>query len=246
MSTPNQSSLRHAWEAEAQAWLAWTRHGHDSFDRFHREQFLALVPAPGRLTVDVGCGEGRVARALKAAGHTVVGFDGSPILVDAARKADPSIPVHVADALALPLADAEADLAIAFMCLHDFDDLDGAVREIARVLPVDGRLCLAIVHPINSAGGFSSSDSDSPFTINGSYLDVNRYSDHIERDGLTMTYHSCHRPLEHYITALQENKLVIEVLREPRVPEHAVQDASDRRWQRLPLFLHVRARKLAR
>jgi SAM-dependent methyltransferase len=207
---------------------------------------LALVPAPGRLTVDVGCGEGRLTRVLKAAGHTVVGVDSSPTLVDAAREADPSIPVHVADAATLPLVDGEADLAIAFMCLHDFDDLDRAIREIARVLTNDGRLCLAVVHPINSAGRFSSFDPDSPFTINSSYLGVHRYSDRIERDELTMTFHSCHRPLERYTAALEENKLVIELLHEPAVPEDAVQDASDRRWQRLPLFLHIRARKLER
>lgn len=36
---------------------------------------------PGRLTVDVGCGEGRLGRVLVGSGHRVVGFDandGSP------------------------------------------------------------------------------------------------------------------------------------------------------------------------
>jgi ubiquinone/menaquinone biosynthesis C-methylase UbiE len=60
--------------------------------------------------------------------------------------------VRLADAAALPLDDASADLAIAFMSLHDIDAMSAAVREIARVLEPGGRLCLASVHPINSAG----------------------------------------------------------------------------------------------
>ena len=43
--------------------------------------FLELVPEAGRLTIEVGCGEGRVARELLALGHRVVGFDASPALL---------------------------------------------------------------------------------------------------------------------------------------------------------------------
>jgi SAM-dependent methyltransferase len=246
VSSSEYSSLREAWETHAQEWVAWSRRpGHDSFDRFHREQFLSLVPAPGRLTVDVGCGEGRLSRALKAAGHNVVGVDCSATLVAAAREAEPLIPVYLADAAMLPLADGEADLALAFMSLQDIDDMEGAVRELARVLTAGGCLRVAIVHPINSAGRFSSDAPDSPFVVEGSYLDVHRYTRRLERDELTMTFHSEHSPLERYAKALERNGLLIEALREPAVPERAVRDAASRRWQRVPLFLHLRARKLS-
>jgi hypothetical protein len=36
---------------------------------------------------------------------------------------------------------------------------------------------------------------------------------------------------------------VVEALREPAVPEEAIASESERRWQRLPLFLHMRASK---
>lgn len=40
-------------------------------------------------------------------------------------------------------------------------------------------MCLAIVHPINSAGFFDGDDDDrdAPFVINGSYLRATRYTD---------------------------------------------------------------------
>ena len=80
--------LSDAWEAEAEDWVRWARApGHDSYWTFHRDAFLALLPGPGRLTVDVGCGEGRLTRDLAALGHRVVGLDRSRTLVRYAAAA---------------------------------------------------------------------------------------------------------------------------------------------------------------
>jgi SAM-dependent methyltransferase len=236
--------LSQSWEAHASEWIEWARAaGHDSYWRFHRDQFLRLLPPPGRRTVDIGCGEGRLTRHLKSLGHAVVGIDASPSLVAAARAFDPSMDVRLADAAALPLEDASVDLAVAFMSLHDIDAMSSAVREIVRVLDPCGRLCLAIVHPINSSGHFETSEAHSPFVIKGDYLRAFSYSESIERDGLSMTFHSKHRPLESYFCALEGAGMVVEALREPSVPDHAVSTNAGRRWQRLPLFLHLRARR---
>jgi len=237
-------NLADSWEAQSEHWIRWARlPGFDSYWRYHRDQFLELLPPPNRRTVDVGCGEGRLTRHLKELGHQIVGVDASPSLVAAARELDPSMDIRLADAAALPLDDATADLAVAFMSLHDIDAMPLAVREIARILEPGGRLCFAIVHPINSAGHFERRDAHSPFAIEGDYLRPFRYSDTVERDGLIMTFHSQHRPVAAYFLALEEAGFLIEALREPGVPEHAIDSEASRRWQRLPLFLHVRARR---
>jgi SAM-dependent methyltransferase len=238
------ADLRAAWEQHAAEWALWAQTpGHDSYWQFHRDLFLELLPQPGRRTLDLGCGEGRLSRELKALGHRVAGADASPTLVAAAREADAELELHVADAAALPFEDRAFDVVVAFMSLQDVDDLEGAVRECARVLGPRGRLCLAIVHPVNSAGAFAGREPDSPFVIEGSYLDVSYYADELERDGLEMTFTSAHRPLERYTEALSAAGFLIERLREPSVPERAIAQESARRWQRLPLFLHVRALK---
>src|SRR5262245_13017160 len=127
--------LRERWEAHARQWIEWARApGHDSYWRHHRDQFLHLLPPAGRLPVDIGCGEGRFTRHLKALGHRIIGVDASPSMVAAARELDPSVDVRLADATALPFGDASADLAVAFMSLHDIDEMPAAVREVARVL----------------------------------------------------------------------------------------------------------------
>ena len=235
-------SLREAWEANASSFTAWARApAHDSYWRFHRDQFLEILPPPSGLTVDIGCGEGRLSRDLKARGHQVVGVDSSPTMVENARQADPSIEVHQADAATLPLGDAVADLAIAFMSLQDMDDMPAAIGEAARVLKRGGRLCVAIIHPLNSAGTFAGEDRDSPFVISGPYLDTFRYTDELERGGLSVTMASEHRPLEEYFAALTTAEFLVERLREPAVPEAAIRRPRQRRWQRVPMFLHIRA-----
>jgi SAM-dependent methyltransferase len=192
------------WEAHANEWIAWARTaGHDSYWRFHRDQFLEIVPPPERRTVDIGCGEGRLMRHLKKLGHDIVGVDASRSLVAAARELDPSMDIRLADAAALPLDDASADLVIAFMSLQDVEAMSAAVREVARVLEPGGRFCLAVVHPINSAGRFETDAADAPFVIKSDYLSAFTYADMVERDGLSTTFHSQHRPIESYFWRLK-------------------------------------------
>jgi 2-polyprenyl-3-methyl-5-hydroxy-6-metoxy-1,4-benzoquinol methylase len=93
---PFSGDVSQAWEDHAAEWLAWARApGHDSYWQFHRDQFLEIVPPPGRLTVDLGCGEGRLSGDLSRLGHRVVGIDASPTLVAAAREAHPAVEFHV-------------------------------------------------------------------------------------------------------------------------------------------------------
>jgi SAM-dependent methyltransferase len=232
------ADLRQAWEAEAERWTTWARSpGHDSYWRFHRDAFLELLPAPGRLTLDIGCGEGRLGRDLARRGHHVVGIDGAPTLARLAATHDQPQPVAVGDAARLPLCVGCADLVVAFMSLQDIDDVDSAVAEVARVLEPRGRFCLAIVHPLNSAGEFVGKEVQSPFVIDGSYFAPRRYVDHIERDGLHCTFASDHRTIEAFSRALERAGLLIEAIREVTDPEPAD------RWYRIPLFLQIRAVK---
>jgi SAM-dependent methyltransferase len=236
-------NLRAEWEQNAASFIAWARKpGLDSYWRFHRDQFLEIVPPPGHLTIDIGCGEGRVARELTARGHTVIALDASPTMVVHAKETAPDQSVVVADAAALPLLDGCADLAIAFMCLQDIDDLEQAFAEAGRVLEPNGRLCIAIVHPINSAGHFEDVQDESPFIIPGSYLDRFHYEDHMEREGVEVTFASVHRPLEMYVRALAAAGFLLELLQEPAMPDGGGSTRpNDRRWKRIPMFMHFRA-----
>jgi SAM-dependent methyltransferase len=109
------------------------------------------------------------------------------------------------------------------------DDMTGAVTEIARVLEPGGRLCLAIVHPLNRA----------PKALDN-YFAEQRFAE-LEVDGLHMTFEGIDRPLEAYTRALSGVGFLIEELREPK-PTTAALAAAPRlaKAARRPYFLHVR------
>ncbi len=67
----------------------------------------ALAPRGSRI-LDAGCGVGRVAAALAAAGHRAAGVDADPILIDRGRELYPGLPLAVLD-LAHLTAPALAD-----------------------------------------------------------------------------------------------------------------------------------------
>jgi SAM-dependent methyltransferase len=207
--------LRSAWQARADAWVRWARSPEldDVFWLFHLRCFLDLLPAPGRLTVDAGCGEGRLTRALAAAGHRVVGADTASALVKAALTHPHSAPAVVADATRLPFPGASADLVIAFMCLHDFDDMPAAVAEAARILTPGGHLAIALHHPFVTA------------RFAGAYLAEQRYTLTVQRDEASMTYEGTHRPLMAYSKALAAAGLTIETIREPARDHDGQSDA---------------------
>jgi SAM-dependent methyltransferase len=238
--------MRRGWESEAGNWAQFARTpGHDhSHKELNLPTLLGLLPPPGSLTLDVGCGEGRLGRVLRSQGHRVVGIDAAPTLVRLAATHEDPQSALVADAAWLPFHDGVFDLAVAYMTLHDIDRMPQAVAEIARALKRGGRLCLAIVHPLNSAGSFDSREATAPFVITGSYLEPSAVTSVVDRGGIAMTFHSEHRPLEAYGRALEAAGLLIEAIREVRPSDQqAADDPGERRWLRVPLFLHIRAVK---
>ncbi|HEU4399586.1 MAG TPA: class I SAM-dependent methyltransferase [Actinomycetota bacterium] len=235
-----------SWEWQAERWLRWARTpGHDAYWHYREGFFAEIVPEPGRRTLEVGCGEGRVARDLGHRGHRMVAVDASPTLVGHAADANPDGRYLVADAAALPFRDGSFDAVVAYNSLMDVDDMPAAVAEAARVLDTGGRLCVCVTHPTADAGRFAGDEPAAPFTIPGAYLGRHRLEeDTFERDGLEITFTGWRYALEEYAGALEAAGLLVERLREPAAPPAAVAlRPSYRRWQRLPMFLHLRAVK---
>ncbi len=229
------TSLREAWDRQSTEWARFVRTpGHDRSFRFNLACLLSLLPPPGRRTLDLGCGEGRVGRALIALGHRVVGVDASPGMVELAAESQEAV---VADAAALPFKDGTFDLVTAFMSLMDMDDPDAAIRETSRVLEPGGRLCFCISHPLSTAGSFPGERRPgAPFVLDWPYFDERRFDLISDRGGIRIDFASLHRPLDAWTLALTAAGFAIEALREPAHP-------ASPRWGRLPLFLHVRAAK---
>lgn len=228
------------WEEQAENWVRWARTpGHDAYWDY-ADAFFGLLPTPSGSVLEIGCGEGRVVRDLTSRGYRVIGVELSATLIGHAVAADPGGAYVRADAARLPFADATFDLVVAFNSLMDIADMPAAVHEAARVLQSGGRLCVSITHPIADAGAFRSRDPEAAFVIEGSYLEEREFELTFERDGLSMTFSGWEYPLQSYFQAFEVAGFLVERLREPPVPDQAVaRDAAERRWQRIPNFLHL-------
>ncbi len=201
--------LSRGWDQHAQQWINWVRapDHQDSYLRFHRDHFLSLIPPlkPGQLIIDVGCGEGRVARDLRRLDRRVLGVDLSFTMCEAAAKHphDPSAVVQ-ANAATLPLAASSVDCAVAFMSLQDIDDMTGAVNEIARVLKDGASLAMAIVHPMYSGGRFAApgDNGKNAFVMKRTYFQSEVLVSTDTHGDLSVTLFREHRPLQLYMNAL--------------------------------------------
>ncbi|MBI2912207.1 MAG: methyltransferase domain-containing protein [Chloroflexi bacterium] len=117
-------------------------------DKAIRQKLIELAaPAPGEKVLDVGCGTGTLALAIKpqvGAGE-VHGIDASPEMIQVAKKkaakAGSDIDFRVALIEAIPFPGASFDLVTSTLMLHHLpDELKGkGLREIGRVLKPEGR-----------------------------------------------------------------------------------------------------------
>ena len=229
------------WEKEARNWIRWARETDDAYGEYS-PSFFELVPPPGRGTLDVGCGEGRVTRDLAARGHRVTAVDASSTLLAAAEEAYPDAEYVLADAAGLPFEDDSFDLVISYNSLIDIQDMPAAVREVKRVLTADGSFCICVTHPLADAGRFEAREADARFVITGSYLAARRVDLRVENKGLEMTFHGWSYPFGDYARALEDAGFLIEALREPRLRDEFIAlDPAEKRWQRIPAFLYMRA-----
>lgn len=244
-------STRKSWEEEAGNWVEWARTpDHDVFWYYAPFFFEEIVPAAQGLTLEIGCGEGRVARQLASRAYNVVALDSSLTLVRAAREADSHSVYLSGDATTLPFADATFQTVVAYNSLQTMTsmaDMTQAVREAGRVLKPSGHFCLCVAHPMTDVGRIREPSGGGDLIISGSYFEHQCVNETVTKDGLEMTFHGWTYTLEDYGRALEEAGLLVERVREP-VPsaEQVTKRPSLEGWRRVPLFLFIRAVKRAR
>jgi ubiquinone/menaquinone biosynthesis C-methylase UbiE len=107
---------------------------------------LPQLPTPHASVVDLGCGTGSLSVLVASAGHSVVGVDIAPRMIEAARAKAAAAAVDarfsVADAAAPGLAAGSFDVVLARHVLWAMPDRDAALAEWTALLRPVGRLLL--------------------------------------------------------------------------------------------------------
>lgn len=108
-------------------------------DKAWRARLLAALGSPGRGRVlDVGCGTGDVALALRAQGADVVGLDPSRGMLARARAKEPAIAWVQGDAVRLPFKERTFDASTSAFVLRNLPSRAACFGEQARVLRPGG------------------------------------------------------------------------------------------------------------
>jgi demethylmenaquinone methyltransferase / 2-methoxy-6-polyprenyl-1,4-benzoquinol methylase len=141
-------SVRGMFDRIAPVYDAMNRVMTAGLDQRWRRLAAREVVWPGDCVLDACCGTGDLAVEAERRGGRVVGLDFSSRMLERARKKSGAIEWVEGDALALPFPDGEFDAATVGFGVRNLSDLEGGLRELARVLRPGGKIAvLEITRP---------------------------------------------------------------------------------------------------
>jgi len=231
--------------------------GHD----LHRDIVIPstiklLGPKSSEKILDLGCGQGALAREIVRSGAHVTGVDLSKKLINIAvsrSKGVKDLNFRVADAEDLnEIADESFDAVVSVLALSNMDHLSKVIGEAYRVLVRAGRFVFVINHPCFRIPRQSGWGFDEKRKLQ--YRRVDKYMSEMKipiqmhpgdaPDVYTWTFH---RPLSEYFdllgsTGFTVNKLEEWVSRRKSLPGSKAKAENVSR-EEIPLFLAVGAIK---
>ncbi len=234
------------WDEHAQWWIDGFT---DGADPEYVEQIipLAVEELAGRHKVlDIGCGDGQIARALAAQGSDVLGVDPTQLHIDVAIERGGGPRYLLGGATNIPTDDETFDAVVACLVFEHIDQMDEAMTEVARVLKPNGQFSFFLNHPLLQTPGSGWIDDhiiDPPeqYWRIGPYLVETESIEEVEKD---VYIRFIHRPLSRYVNALLANGMMLERMVEPsppagflaRAPEYALAHT-------VPRLLYLRSTK---
>ena len=124
----------------------------------NREIAGTLLARKGKCVLDIGCGDGKFTGVLATLFERVEGLDVNERKIEAAQKAADAaglaIKFRAGSGEALPHPDRSIDVVVFSNSLHHMADMDGALREAARVL-VPGGL-IYVMEPVAAGNYFEA------------------------------------------------------------------------------------------
>jgi SAM-dependent methyltransferase len=234
------------WDEHAQWWIDGFT---DGADPEYVEQIipLAVEELAGRHKIlDLGCGDGQIARALAAQGSDVLGVDPTQLHIDVAIERGGGPRYLLGGATKIPADDETFDAVVACLVFEHIDQMDEAMAEVARVLKPNGQFSFFLNHPLLQTPGSGWIDDhiiDPPeqYWRIGPYLVETESIEEVEKD---VYIRFIHRPLSRYVNALLANGMSLERMVEPsppagflaRAPEYALAHT-------VPRLLYLRSTK---
>ncbi len=234
------------WERHARWWQDGFT---DGADAEYEDQILPLAReclAGAQRVLDVGAGEGQLARLAVAGGAALaVGVDPTVAQLNVAHARGGGVRYARANAERLPFLPASFDAVVVCLVFEHIADHEPAIAEIARVLQPGGRFVLFLNHPLLQApnsGWVIDHVLEEQYWRVGSYL-VEDVSMEELAPGVVLPF--VHRPLSQYVNAMAQHGLLVERMEEPMPPERFLARAPEYRdAATIPRLLFLAARRV--
>ena len=218
------------WERHA----GWWQDGFtDGADAEYEDQILPLASeclAGARRVLDVGTGEGQLARlAVRDGARLAVGVDPTIAQLVVARERAGGTCYVRANADALPFPDGAFDAVVVCLVFEHIAAHEPAIAEIARVLEPGGRFLFFLNHPLLQApnsGWVIDHVLEEQYWRIGPYLVEDVTMEELA-PGVVLPF--VHRPLSQYVNAMAAHGLLVERMEEPRPPERFLARAPEYR-----------------
>jgi ubiquinone/menaquinone biosynthesis C-methylase UbiE len=232
------------WEINAGWWVDGFT---DGADPEYEEQIIPMAAA--RLAgitrlLDIGTGDGQLARVAAAQGIVTVGVDPTINQVRVAQQRGGGPAYGRAEAAALPFADESFDGVLACLVFEHISAVDQAIAEVARVLRPGGRFLFFLNHPLLQTPGSGWIDDH---IIDEQYWRIGPYlveSDVIEEVEKNVFIPFVHRPMSRYVNAMAANSLHLIEMQEPEPPQGFLDKAAEYGdANTIPRLLLLHARK---
>jgi SAM-dependent methyltransferase len=208
-----------AWEEHAQWWQDGFTDGADPEYVEQIEPIVVEWLRGRRRVLDIGTGEGQLARLLAREGASVTGVEPSAAQLAAARERGGPPRYTRAAAAALPFAAASFDGVLACLVFEHIVDVDAAIVEVARVLAPGGRFLFLLNHPLiqtPDSGWIDDHILEEQYWRIGPYL-----TESVMREEIAPGVHLpfVHRPVSRYVNTLAEHGLrLVRMLEPPPAP----------------------------
>lgn len=144
------------------------------------------------------------------------------------------------------IGDGEFDVVLCSMMLMDCEDLEGTLREAARVLKPGGRLFASVLHPCFDGNhekgiGRQGQGIDRQVVVKN-YFEPRQWEAPLWGGKTPVLWH--HRTLEEYAKSFIKAGLSIRDIHEPRATEEEAKISVSLAWlQKIPLYLYWELKK---
>lgn len=208
-----------AWEAHAQWWQEGFTDGADPEYVEQIEPIVLEHLRDHRRVLDVGTGEGQLARLLAGRGVDVVGLEPADAQLRTARERGGAPQFVRGVAASLPFATGAFDGVLACLVFEHIVDVDAAIAEVARVLTPGGRFLFLLNHPLiqtPDSGWIDDHILEEQYWRIGPYLTESVMNEEIA-PGVHLPF--VHRPVSRYVNTLADHGLqLVRMLEPPPAP----------------------------